>query len=221
MPILCTGLLLSCAPKPLSPRAAAPAPSCVAPAVTRSPSYNHRVVAHGAPPFEMKFGERIILAGIGKYHLPDQDSNWNQMYGWGPVVWIKDGKKTGVLDLRAQFPSNMVSHVFADDRTGRVFVFLDYGVEGPSHTYVVWISLDRGETWFQGADLPRPAELFPPSNLESFSLARDGRGIAWLKKEGDAEDSIYRVTTEDCGLSWNAEATPIFTSVLHAVEQKP
>jgi hypothetical protein len=148
------------------------------------------------------------------------------MYGWGPVVWITDGAKTRVLDLRSEFPSHFVSQVY--DGSGKIFLFLENGIEGPSSSYEVWISQDSGEHWFQGGDLPRPPEEYPHSSIDSFFLEANGHATAWLKlaaynlsapqrgTPGSDTEVYYKVTTVDGGLTWKSESHVEFSSLVHS-----
>jgi hypothetical protein len=192
--------------------------TCTAPAVVRAPGNVAIKEAEGRSSFDLKLGIRSFHVGHGAYKLPKEDENWNRMYGYGPVVWIKDGKRTRTFDLRADFPSNLVSRVFFDEVNGRVIVFLENGVEGPGNEYLTWISLDRGDHWFRGADLARPRGANGPASLETFLVDREGRGFALLKAESDGTDSWSRAATSDCGLSWNAGS--LITSSLQGAKEK-
>jgi hypothetical protein len=192
--------------------------TCTAPAAQRAPGNVAIKEATGRSSFDLKLGIRSFHVGHGAYKLPNEDENWNRMYGYGPVVWIKDGKRTRTLDLRAEFPSNLVSHVFFDEASGRLVLFLENGIEGPGNEYLTWISLDRGDHWFRGADLARPQGANGPASLENFLLDKDGRGFALLKAESDGSDAWSRAATTDCGQSWNAGA--LITSSLRNVKEK-
>jgi len=180
--------------------------------------------------FGFMMGERSIRVGYGKWKLKDQNADWNRMYGWGPVVWITEGKNTRVLDLRGDFPSSYVSHVFQSGR--RIFLFLDYGVEAPAEAYKIWISQDSGEHWYAGGDLHRPPGAFPPATLDSFFLDDSGTGTAWLKIEASnlspekrgaisaGAEVYFRAVTPNCGLTWKVENAPAFSSLLRKEEEK-
>jgi hypothetical protein len=179
------------------------------------------------PRFEFAMGARRIVVGHAKWKIPENSPGWNQMYGYGPVVWISEKGKTRVLDLRAELPSYFVDQVYDDPEAGRIYVFLDYGIEGPHPEYQVWTSADRGEHWTPAAPMPRPpAGEFPPSSLESFFLDADGKGVAFLKAEAgnvsaakrgsisERADVYFRVTTADAGKTWHAEESPVFGTTL-------
>ncbi|MGZ3670325.1 MAG: hypothetical protein ACXWR4_10495 [Bdellovibrionota bacterium] len=223
--------LVACASaRPVAaPPAAAPAPVCVPPGQSRDLGNALIAEASGQAHFGFMAGNRAIRIGSGKWKLKDQNADWNRMYGWGPVVWVTDGKRTRVLDLRAEFPSSYVSQVFHDQK--RIFLFLDYGVEGPAEAYKVWISQDAGEHWYAGGDLHRPPGAFPPATLESFFLDDSGLGTAWLKMDASnlspekrgaisSDSEVYfRAVTPDCGLTWKAENTPAFSTLLRKQEE--
>ncbi len=186
------------------------------------------------PFFSFACGSRTIRVAHGITHIKEENEGWNRMYGWGPVVTVQEGKRTRVLDLRKDFPSFYVSHVFRDSRCKNIFLFFDYGIEGPAKEYQVWVGEEQGERWYAGAPLRRPPlGSFPPAALESFTLDEQGNGIAWLKLNAgfleektrganisrDA-DVYYRVTTSDSGRTWVHEAIPAFSSILSPEEER-
>ena len=173
------------------------------------------------PSFRFNWKGRSFEIGAGVWENPEYDSDWNRMYGWGPVFWVNEKNSSRVLDLRKELVSHFVSHVFQDEQSGRIFVFLDYGIEGPASEYKVWISEDAGEHWFEGGILLRPPEKFPPANLDSFFLDSEGKGVVWFRAEtSHGADAIYRATTRDGGHSWISEEKPLFFSVLKRVEKE-
>lgn len=182
--------------------------------------------------FEFAWGEKKFRVGHGLWSKKSEDRAWNLSYGYGPVVWVKEGSHERVLDLRGDFPSHFVSQVFQDQVSGRIYLFLDYGIEGPAPAYVVWISEDSGENWFRGADLIRPPGSFPPGELESFQLSQDGRGTAWFRLEASQlrpeergsyplqAKLYYKAVTSDGGRSWRVENVPQFSTVLTQEEER-
>jgi hypothetical protein len=226
MRLLILGLALitvACAAKAPAP------PSPVSPVTVPSlRGLEARKIAPAAeqPHFDLVFGTRHLRIGEGRWNDPQQSVGWNRMYGWGPVVWVTDGSVTRVLDLRGEFPSNFVSQVYDGAESGKIFLFLEGGVEGPTPEYVVWISDDRGEHWYRGGDLVRPPGDYPSASLDSFFLDAAGNGTAWLKLEVAnlapekresapvGSDVYYRVTTVDGGRTWRADSKPSFTSII-------
>ena len=182
--------------------------------------------------FEFSWGDKKFHVGHGVWEKKAEDRAWNQSYGYGPVVWVKEGKRERVLDLRSEFPSHFVSQVFQDQVSKRIFLFLDYGIEGPAPAYVVWISEDGGESWFQGGDLKRPPGSFPPSELESFLLDEKGVGGAWLRLDASQltpeergsyplqAKLYYKASTADGGRAWQVDNQPQTSSVLTQEEER-
>ncbi len=184
------------------------------------------------PFFQFSWAKRAFRVAHGAWKIPESNPGWNRMYGWGPVVWITEGTRTRVLDLRKEFPSNYVSNVFQDEGSGRIFLFFDYGIEGPASAYHVWISEDQGEHWFAGDDLKRPPGSFPPSELDRFFMDAQGKGNALFRIEVSSlpitdrgilspkAELYYRAQTKDGGRSWEYEKTPIFSTVLQQEEER-
>jgi hypothetical protein len=184
------------------------------------------------PYFRFSWAKRTFRVAHGAWKIPEENPGWNQMYGWGPVVWVTEGLNTRVLDLRKDFPSSYVSNVFQDEGSGRIYLFLDYGIEGPAAVYHVWISEDGGERWFAGADLRRPPGTYPPAELDRFYLGTDGAGSAWFRIEAASLPStdraglparavlFYSAATRDGGRSWQYGTKPEFSSVLQQEEER-
>ena len=216
--LLCVG----CVAKPPSPVPGASAPvNQAAASAPRGLEAKKIVPATAQPHFDLAFGSRHLRIGEGRWAIPRQSAGWNRMYGWGPVVWVTEGTVTRVLDLREEFPSHFVSQVYESAETGKIFLFLESGIEGPSAEYAVWISDDRGEHWLRGGNLVRPGD-FPGSSLTSFFLDAAGNGTAWLRLEAAAGNDVYfRVTTGDGGRTWLAEGKPAFTSILRGEAAHP
>lgn len=195
------------------------------------------------PHFDFTLAGRDIRVGHGAWKIKEDTPGWNKMYGYGPVVWVMEKKRSGssaatkiqtrVLDLRAAFPSFVASHVYYDTAFGkRIYVFLEYGIEGGDREYVTWISEDAGEHWFEGGKLPRPpVGEFPVASLDAFHVDGAGHGVATLSLEasnlsparlGSLDphvDAYFRVTTDDGGRTWKPENNPAFSSVLRAARE--
>lgn len=220
--------LSACAAKPAAAPPAPPLSRVFAPqgAATRALEAKTVLVVPTQPRYEFVMGDRRFRVGEGKWKIPEENPGWNRMYGWGPVVWVTENGKTRVLDLRADFPSYYVAQVFDDPTGGQIYLFLDFGIEGPAPSYLIWISNDRGEHWHRGADLPRPPGEFPSSSIDSFFLDAGGQGTAWLKLEASNlapekrgsvpahADVYFRVTTPDAGRSWQVDNSPAFSSLV-------
>lgn len=236
LPLLPALLLFSCSHGgPLPPPPETPAPSAAAPAVELRALERKRIAPlKSQHVFELRWSGKTVRVGHGAWKVSEEDPDWNRMYGFGPVIWVESkGAAPRVLDLRRDFPSHYVSHVFEGEESGRILVFLDYGVEGPAMAYKLWISEDGGEHWFAGADLERPPGTFPPSELEGFYLDSGGRGSAWLRleavdlstregPEGVAPSAgvYYVVRTENGGRSWVSEPSPRFSSVVQPARRE-
>ena len=222
--------LLACSSQTLKTAAMLPVPLPAAVRLQRSLESRKIREAKSQAHFEFILGTRHFRVGSGTWKISEQSPGWNRMYGWGPVVWVTEGKSTRVLDLRAEFPSNLMGGVFQGN--GRIFLFIENGIEGPGGVYHVWISEDSGEHWFAGADLLRPPGGFPPSSLENFYLRDAANGIAVFKLEAanlsaearkslsSGADAYYSVTTSDGGRSWNAGNAPAFSSLVHAEQER-
>ncbi|HEY8278336.1 MAG TPA: hypothetical protein VIH99_01850 [Bdellovibrionota bacterium] len=184
------------------------------------------------PYFRFAWAGRSFRIAHGRWKIKEEHPQWNKAYGWGPVVWVKERGRERVLDLRAEFPSHYVSNVFQDEASGRIYLFLDFGIEGPAGDYKVWITEDKGEHWFAGENLKRPPFTFPPAALENFFVDKDGNGAAWFKIEAaslppserggqtPATEIFYRVTTSDGGRSWSYEGKPAFFNLVHQEEER-
>lgn len=184
------------------------------------------------PFFAFAWQDRSFRIASGKWKIPELHPGRNQAFGWGPVVWVsRQGKETQALDLREAFPSHYVAHVFQDQTLGRLFLFLDYGIEGPARNYIVWISEDRGEHWFRGEDLRRPPESFPPAILDNFVLNEKGEGMVWFRLEAahlpaekrvslPAANVFYLTRTHNGGRSWVNDSRPAFTNLLEQEEER-
>lgn len=193
--LLLTGCATSSVSGPL-PAPAAPPLRALAP--TRIPE------AKSQRFYRFAWKDRSFTVGAGEWKR-HEDANFDGMYGWAPVVWVKTAQGTRTLDLRADFPSHYVARVFESEAGRKIVLFLDYGIEGPLGAYVVWISEDGGERWFRGQDLPRPQDAFPPADLAELYLDAQGEGTAWLRKEsGEA----YRAVTHDGARSWSVDGKP-------------
>lgn len=185
------------------------------------------------PYFQFDWPDRKVRVGHGKWKIKEENPDWNKMYGWGPVVWVTKGKQTRVLDLRKDFPSHYVAHVFQSEESGWIYLFLDYGIEGPKSEYPVWISRDKGETWFAGASLQRPPQgSFPPASLSDFVMNHKGEGTVWFKmpasdltpaQRGDSPlwaDLYFEAHTRNGGGSWEYESEPRFSSVIRQEQER-
>ncbi len=185
------------------------------------------------PYFQFSWAKRSFRVAHGQWKIKEENPGWNKMYGWGPVVWVTEGKRSRVLDLRQDFPSKYVAHVFQSESNGWIYLFLEHGIAGPESQYHVWMSKDQGETWLEGAKLQRPPEgSFPPASLTDFFLDEKGQGAAWFKLEASSlapperkglplwAEAYYRARTRDGGLTWEYDKEPQFSSVLQPEMEK-
>lgn len=211
--------LTACASKDPKPAPAAPAEAKVAspaPATIKAVETKNPPKAWGRFGTTFSWNDRSFRVYEAHAKLKDATPDEQRMYGFGPVVEIKEGTKRKVLDLRELAPKDVVSHVFHDSANRKIWVLTEYGVAGPSRNYSLWISEDGGDTWFRGGDLRRPGDHHPPADLVTIWLDGDGRGEALFTLENDAApdgeepgkglkrglEVHFRSVTQDGGRTW-------------------
>lgn len=209
-------LLSACSAPALKP---APAkPRLLPVAIASSPAY----FATYKGLHEVRWNDRTFRFFHAPVKLKGFEESWQNMYGFGPYIEIKRGKEKKALDLREKFSSHYIARVFHDERSQRLLVLLDGAIEGPSPAYTVWISDNGGESWFQGEELPRPSPGFPPSELISLMIGRDGRGEALFEAdEGNGQQLIYKLSTSDGGQNWSGSKAPALRNGLKEAKKIP
>lgn len=218
--VLCC-LLAACSSIPSKESApVAPPTTVVDPPILRTVEVKTSPRPWGNPETTVQWTDRTFRIYDGQAKLKEASPEEQRMYGFGPVVEIRKGQKKRILDLRDEAPKDLVSHVFHDPVNRKIWVLTEYGVEGPSPTYSVWISEDGGETWFRGGDLRRPGETYPPSDLVTLWVDGEGRGEALFSLEtalsGEAQknakrgsETHFRSVTRDGGRSWSVDPEPL------------
>ena len=204
--LLCLPLLLlaACATnqtsKPASATSGAPATFAVTPS-PKSPSAQE-------PGFRFEWEDRSFRFYEAKstgHDVPD-------LYAFGPYLELTVGREKRALDLRPNFTTYYITHVFQDSESRRIWVVMEKGIEGPGDTYTLWISEDGGDRWFRGGDIPRPPGVFPYGELSTLVVDYRGQATAWLRvgsepgQEGrQGSEALYRVESKDGGRSWTSD----------------
>ncbi len=186
--------------------------------------------------YAIQWKDRTFRLYEGKMSFKGDQKTMDKMYGFGPVIEIKNGSEIEVLDLRNRLPSHCFSHVFHDQWNGRIIALIEPCIEGPSAEFLTWITEDSGESWFPGGNLQRPSPGFPPSELYTIFVDNLGKGEAWFRLNADqfssegkfAEDMrrgqelIYKASTIDGGRNWLTNDKPyLINGVLEATRETP
>ncbi len=185
--------------------------------------------------FKFKWEDRSFSFFQAPVVIPPDDE-FQGRYGFGPVFeverhplrGVKQAKSKRWMDLSQRFRGYIISKVFQDEYNQRIWILLELAVDNSSRSYVVWISEDGGDHWFQGADLVRPSPEFPPSELRLLVLDGAGNGEAWFalnthehttQQTIDADLKLgqerwYKSVTEDGGRSWRSGSQPTLSNGL-------
>ena len=171
--------------------------------------------------YRFTLGKNSVHIYDAKFGRPKKGSVEN-LYAYGPVLEIQTPRNFWQFDLREEFATEFVSHVFSDSETGRIWVLLEAGIEGPADSFTLLVSENGGESWFKGGDLPKAPGEFPPGELQTLWVDSQGHGEALFYREPNLPEAggVFRSITSDGGRTWMMEKEAFRKTSLEPVEKE-